>query len=313
MRLFAIAIALLIPAYSFAAQDAVVTVEQAAVRETPTMDAESIQNLNAGTKVRVSQYNKDGWYKIKSKSGKYGWIWQADITILAYTTDVETANLEMQKKSHDRRSRAEGPWLFVRTGGSVYLLTSADVSHRLRNASSTLYPGLGGFLEVATRIGENYRLALRLGTYSASSSLSHKNVTTGLTTSYTITHKGTPVLFGLDTDILQTEIFQLAGGIYAGFGMSNTTTIQSDQPAPNSTELSQNYFAAMLNFAAKYWFAHRFAIVGEFGVYYSRIPKSDVKPPFNGDAPFRQADGNLGSLIVNHLGPVIGLGIQFSL
>ena len=91
--LFALLCAFSCPA--FAAQDAVVTVEQAAIRERPSLDAKIIESKPVGARIRVSDFGKDGWYKTKASMGQFGWIWQADLTLSSFSDDIKASNLEM--------------------------------------------------------------------------------------------------------------------------------------------------------------------------------------------------------------------------
>src|SRR5438105_789423 len=88
---------------AFAAQDAMVTVEQASIHEKPTKDSAILETKKAGAKLRVSSYSKDGWYKTRAASGQYGWIWQASLTILTMTEDIKTANLELKERPREDR------------------------------------------------------------------------------------------------------------------------------------------------------------------------------------------------------------------
>jgi hypothetical protein len=307
-------VALFAPASAQAAQDAVVTTEQAAIRERPTLDAKIIESRAAGTKLRVSEFNKDGWYKTKATTGQFGWVWQADISILAYRDDVRASDLDMPERLRDRRLNRSEPWLFLRGVGSAFGIISSDISNRLGLGFGHLYLAKGGFAEIAVRLEERLRLALRVGDYSLSGSVAVTPTDGTPARSYTVAMSGTPVLVGIDADVARGDVFDISAGFYAGMGFNNKLTVtETDFVAPNSFSVTQNHWALLLNFSAKYWIARWCAIVGEFGGYYSALSHVQVPNAFNGDAPFRDDSGNLSILNVNHVGPILSLGVQFAL
>jgi hypothetical protein len=306
--------AILAPARAHAAQDAVVTTEQAAIRERPTLDAKIIESRAAGTKLRVSDYNKDGWYKTKATTGQFGWVWQADISVLAFHEDVRAADLEMPERLHERRMGRSEPWLFLRGGGSLFGIISGDVSNRLGQGLGHMYFAPGGFGEIAVRLEDRLRVALRIGEYSSSGSVVLGNSSGIPNRTYNVAMSGTPFLLGLDADVARGEVFDVSAGFYAGLGLTNKITItEPDFDAPNSFTVSQTHWSILVNFTAKYWFSRWFALVGELGAYYSALSHVQVPNAFNGDGPFRDEFGNLSILNVNHVGPIAGFGLQIAL
>jgi hypothetical protein len=306
--------AFLAPALAHAAQDAVVTTEQAAIRERPTLDAKIIESRAAGTKLRVSDYNKDGWYKTKATTGQFGWVWQADISVLAFHDDVRAADLEMPERLHERRMGRSEPWLFFRGGGSMLGVISADVSNRLGQGLGHLYLAPGGFGEIAVRVEDRLRIAVRMFEYSSNGTVTLGNSSGIPARNYSVAMSSTPFLLGLDADVSRSEVFDVSAGFYAGLGLSNKITVtETDFDAPNSFTITQTHWAILVNFTAKYWFNRWFCAVGEVGGYYSALSHVQVPNAFNGDGPFRDDAGNLSILNVNHLGPLLGLGLQIAL
>lgn len=284
------------PLAALAAQDAMVTVEQAAIRERPELDAAIIESRNAGTKIRVSQYNKEGWFKTRSSNGQYGWIWQADITVLSMTSDVKAANLEMIDKNHERRHTRSAPWFFARAGGGLLAAMSPNLGKSFRASRTQLYPGFGGFGEIAVRVQDKFKLAARLLTYSAQSTVDSKQ-NDGTILGVDVTHTGTAGLFGVEATINDSDTFDLTSSLYIGMAQSSTTSGAPIPPTVDTKTVDGSALAGMLAFGGKYWLTRHFAILGDLDFYLTHIPRT---PP------------EKGNMVVTHAVFFLNAGIQFA-
>lgn len=292
-----------------AAQSATISADQAAIRERPESDAKIIESRSAGSEVRISSHSKNGWYKAKTSSGQYGWIWQGDLLVMSSSSDVQAAHLDIKEKTRESRRNVDNPWLFLRAGGSLFGILSTDVSSRLGAGKSRIYVGPGGFLEASVRVSERLRGALRLATYSAKGSLTNASQR-----SYSVTLSSNPLLLGLDADVSQSDILDFSAGVYAGLGAGTSLSVSAPSlPTPNSFTVKKTTFAFMINFSGKYHLKRWLSAVGEFGIFYTSIPKTAIPGAFNGDEPFRDATGGATNIQVNHVGPVIGIGLQASI
>ncbi|MEW6055119.1 MAG: SH3 domain-containing protein [Bdellovibrionota bacterium] len=297
------------PALSFAAQNALITAEEAQIRERPSFDSRPVGSQKSGDAVRISTQSKDGWFKIKAPSGQYGWIWQGDLTVASHSDEFRSADLELKEKAHQERRRTmEEPWLFLSAGGWGYFLTASGLSSKLGLSKNKLYFAPGGFGEAAVRLSDIVRIGLRVGGYSHTTS---KINAAG--EQYSASISATPVFAGLQLDVVQGKAFDVTLGAYAGLALGNTLTVTAtSSTAPNGFTFKEDTFAAMGLVSAKYWVIHSLAVFAEIGGYYTRIPKKNFKEPFNGDLPFRNGT-DLGSLQVTTMGPVISLGLQLAL
>lgn len=292
----------------FAAQDATITVEEAPIRERPSLDAVIIETKNAGTKIRISQYSKEGWYKTRTFTGGYGWVWQADLTILDHVDDLKTANLEATPRKHDHRQTKDDNWLFLRAGGLFLGVVPSNLSEHLGYPGGMPFWAPGGFAEISLKLAENLRLAFRVAGYYTFDSLRHSDGN-----QYDVTHSGIPILVGIDKDISLFKNFYVSAGLYAGLSFRNETTVTAPgHPVINAFTMASPAPAALMNFSAQYYFYNWISGIVEAGFYYSYIKQARV-PSFNGDRPFRKPDGSMDSLYITHLGPMISFGFQFNL
>lgn len=296
-------------ATALAAQDAMVTAQEAPIRERPQLDATIIETKNAGAKIRISQFHKEGWYKTRASTGQYGWIWQADISILSYTDDVKTANLEQVVKEHEHRRTKEDHWIYLRAGGFLLGAMPGDLNEKFSRPAAAMFWAPGGFGEISFKLVKDLRLAFRVAGYSTTSSVSDNR---GVP--YDVSISGTPFLVGIDKDISVFKNFYLSAGLYGGYSFGNQVSVTATTfEQPNSFTIKKGAPAALLNFAAQYYLADWFSVIAEAGFYYSYISNTRV-PPFNGDTPFKNpSTGNNVSLYMSHMGPMLGAAVQFNL
>lgn len=299
-----------------ASQEGMIVVDSAPVRVAPSLDAQEMERLSAGTKVRISNTTKDGWYKYRRANGKdavesnrYGWIWHADV-VLSEVRDTN-ANMHFEAKGHERRKNFV-PTFFVRGVGSIYMLYSGDVSQRLGLGAGHVYLGGGGAVDLSFRLEDSLRLAFRVGTYSSGGSIAYRAAPTADAVTYDVTLKGIPILVGLEADVSQHDDWEVSSSFYLGAGINSLIVTAPELRTPNQLELSQTFWAGLINFSGKYWLNRRFAFVLEAGAYFSRIQKTVLSNGFNGDGPFRDTSGALSTISANHIAPVFSVGAQLA-
>lgn len=302
------------PRSSHAAQDATIAVDSAAIRQEADHDSKILESKLAGSKVRISSSSKNGWYKTKTSLGLFGWIWQADVAIGDMKNAAQEQSLQIKSQPHDRRKEKQEPWLFLRAGGYLFGIFSSEISKSLGLGAGKVYYTPGANFELAARIDERLRLGVRLMSYSSTTSVGFADATAGRTYNYKITHSGTPLLIGLDADVIRGERFDVSAGLFGGFNFSNTLTlVASDFTEPNSFSFTKTTYALLFDLSAKYWFTRNFGLVGNLGFFYSRIPSSPITSAFGGDSQFRTSAGDLGSYSSTNMGPIIGLALQLAL
>lgn len=283
------ALCIILPAQIQASQDAMVSVEQAAVRERPSTDSKIIESKPTGEKIRVSSFSKDGWYKIKSNIGQYGWIWQNDITLLNMSSDVKAANLEMTDKEHDRRELLHERWLFLRLGGSALSLID-----QVGDTSGHLHLAAGGYGEVAVRITEGMRGAVRLMAFGDLMS-----VTSMGSTNFDVFPGGVFAMLGAETEFSTSTTHDLAMSLYAGPSLANSVSVtRSDGKPPANFAVTGTAWAFLANFTYRYIYTNLIRFVGDVGFMYVYTPRLPIP--------------NFGVPHVSEYGPSLSLGVEFA-
>src|SRR5258708_7651186 len=102
------------PLRATASQEAVIDVEKASIRQHPDTDGRVLENLKSGERIRISSTNRNGWYKAKTKDGKFGWIWQGELFTVNDSKDLHAANLDLPERSKRERGGTSEPWLFLK-------------------------------------------------------------------------------------------------------------------------------------------------------------------------------------------------------
>lgn len=263
--LLAVLILLGTPTVALSAQEAMVTIEQAPIREKPAVNSTIIESRASGERIRVSSYNREGWYKVKTSSGQYGWIWQGDIALTSFSDDVAAANLELQEREHNRRHLPEPPRFMLRGSLNLSPILIAQVDARKGNAHATF----GGFGEFQLRVSDGLRLALRLMSYVdvtrwPANSITDADVEPGHTLG----------LIGFEQDVSGNDKQGLSVGAYGGFTLASSMTVRRiDAQLPTTTAIDNQGYALLLNLVYKRHLKNWLELVGEGGILYTYHPK----------------------------------------
>lgn len=277
---------LLSAAAAHAAQYATVIVDQAAIRESPSFEARIIETKAASKKIRVSSFAKDGWYKIKSDAGAYGWIWQKDITLAALESDVKAANLDLPERSHERRGSRQLPWFFFRLSGGVSPLVGIVEAN-----SGHLHLTLGGAIDAGVKLSDDLRFMVRLQSLSNGSTLG------GSTNEADVLPGLTAAMVGLEQDISAAETHDWSVSLNAGVNLSTNVGIQYADGTIFTVSGTGYAFLAAVNY--KYYFKNWISMVFEGGFFWDYILQTEI-PEY-------------ASSHVNIYGPLLQVGLQLSL
>ncbi|MBI3543826.1 MAG: SH3 domain-containing protein [Deltaproteobacteria bacterium] len=269
-----------------AAQDAIITVEQAAIREYPALDAKILEARPVGVKLRVSSYSKDGWYKTKANIGQYGWIWQGDLSLLTFNADVKAADLDLPERTHDRRAMIHTPWLFFRLVGGVL-----PVVGMVGETSGHLHVALDGAAELSIRFTDSQRFAVRLMSWSSV-------FAPGLTNDADdVIPSGTSALIGFEHDFSTTDTQDFTVALFGGETLSHSVGITLGGNTVKT--VSETGYTFLFNLAYKRHLLRWLAVVGEAGFFYTYTPQLPIQ--------------SFGSSHVSEYGPRFNIGLQFGL
>lgn len=301
------AVGLLFSHSAIAAQNAIVTNDVAFVHELPDSESEHIDKFYKGNSIRISSSPRDGWFKVRTRSGNFGWVWNGDVAPEHYGKDTD-AHLEEQSNVRGVRAYSEAPSFYLRAGALVLPLYASALSKRLGLGEGYVYFSPGGFFELGTGLNKDIRLGVRTLFYSHQSTVKYFSVR------YDIDLNGVSTMLGGSAIIIEGESYSIGAGLYAGIAINNSLAVTApNYGTPNSFKMQGRAPAAYLDVNITKQISRRFSIVGELGFYYSYIPKGDVPNRFNADDPFREDATKMVALRVNHIGPMVSVGLQLDL
>lgn len=288
-----------------AAQNAMITVEKAEIRESRSLDAPTIETKSAGAKIRISSRSKDGWYKIRATNGQFGWIWQADLAVLGDAADTRNLGLDSRGARSERQPYSQ-PRFYLMGGAAEFTIFPADLNDRMNQKTGNYYMGLDYFGQISLRMDERLRFAFRVMNYDFSSAVVANNK------NYTVEFSSTPLLIGFENSLFQGDHFEVMAGLFGGIGYNNKLVIVStDDAVPNSVTFESSDLALLFTVDLKYWLSRHIGIVLEGGVYFSQMTSVSVSTPFNGSTTFVDPQsGGYASFNVNHFGPVVGAALE---
>jgi uncharacterized protein YgiM (DUF1202 family) len=297
MLLWSILCLFALPTVAIAAQDALVSQDKAEIHELRDSGSPVIETLSLGEKVRVSTKQKDGWYKIQSKSGKFGWISQISLSILNETTFNKKSEMELTT-DRDSGNHIRKPFFQLLVGGLFGEFVSPNTTSAIGASSKHLYPTEGGLLEGSFRLSDLLSLAIRVMYLGSISKIS----------GYTISQSGTPLLLGANFDLYYTLMWDITCGIYAGADLHGTTTISDNLNGSNFEDIFQSgYFASMVKVKSRHWLTKQVSLFYELGLYFSRGSTQQLAQPY-----YSYANGTITIGVLEQLGPFLDLGFQFT-
>ncbi|HRK02007.1 MAG TPA: hypothetical protein PLH57_05030, partial [Oligoflexia bacterium] len=254
----------------------------------------------------ISTYAREGWFKVRTTKGDYGWVWQADVVVPTSKTDSKAAQMDFIPRPETKRKDRVAPWLFVRAGPKAVASLNGGLSNKLGLGDNHFYPHLGGYADIAFSLEESIRLAFRTEFLSMSQSVSY------FTVNYDLSQSSTLFFVGLDVDVVRGESWDLGAAAYFGGNSSSLTVKCTSYVAPNSFTVDHFNYAALIQFTSRYWFNQRLAFVGELGAHIAPAPRSQIQANFNGSEPFRNPDGDVGQVKASASGPYISAALQLA-
>jgi hypothetical protein len=292
---------------ALAAQSAVVGVDATAVYSSPDKNSKILEKLTKGTKLPASNNPTQGFFKVRTPSGKVGWVESMSLVISGGGAIPAEAVAERGKKS----ARSGGPVGGIRLLAGTSMFSVADVNNALgfkglanglhygADASLRIYRGLS----IALRIERIQKPAKGILTLEDSSDRTFELALT----SY-------PLMLGLELEITRTQEAVISLGGFGGtaFGTRLVST-ETSASAPNQTIFTGSAPAAMGKLDIAWLMSKSTAIYVETGYRYQTTASLTAQTKGNGSDLYTQEDGsdlpvklNLSGLLVS-----VGLGFQF--
>lgn len=294
----------------FAAQNARVIKDGAEIHQLPAASSGVLETKKIGDILRISNSDKDRWYKTKTSTGKFGWIQQSDIEPTHSMTTSDTQlhkEFETQEIDSSRFNSAYDRNWHLKFAADSFFLMSPRFSQRL--GRSPFHPYFAPLItaEGGYRIQDALSVVLRTGYYITSGEITDRS---GY--HYQYTHEGIPFLLGLDREFSTNGKWSMHAALYFGMSFNNQLFIRArDYTLPNSTLLKANAFAWALIFSGHYSLSTRWKLFLETGGVFTYSPKVPMTN-FNGSEVFRNGSSTL-SLPIQNFGPVLGAGLLVSI
>ena len=286
-----------------AARRARISADTAEVYDSPGADHKVLGKVKRGSVVATSNNSRDGYYKVRTKTGILGWIEEGALSFKdAPPPPPRSASVAVPRSSYTRfndKARA-------RLMGGLDFFSASDVNtlYGFDALKTGLY--FGG--EFAWMVSPKVAIGLRVETLSKSVSAS--DASTG--TDFDIQIKSMPVMVGPEFDLHRSRDWQIGFAAYVGLGLSTSlTSTASNLSGSNVTVLDGGGLTALGKFNFTKVFSKNFGAFLELGYRY--LPGSAKTPSTagNGSYIFREGGSAAGTLLnasLNLNGPVAGFG-----
>ncbi|MBI2604459.1 MAG: hypothetical protein HYW49_00105 [Deltaproteobacteria bacterium] len=276
-----------------AAQNAVVTVTRADLHASPDPESEVLESRFSGARLRVSNFHKNGWYRVRATNGRYGWIWQADIAVDFDQAPLASASIDLAGTARDRKPR-ESHWLFLTPRVVALGLSSINVGGFRGNYTASM-----GFLfDLAVQLDTMIKAVARTGYYSGS--LGGEI--------FSASRSGLLLLGGAEFELSRRPHWHTGINLLAGID-SNSITLEAAAAAnPSTVSASESSLLGMLSYVAKYTLNPKTRFALEFGAYFEQSKSRTLEK-----VAFMQRAGNPSSLTPRFMGPFVSFGVEFAL
>ncbi len=289
----------------FAAQDTTVIDDNAPVHTEPKVGSEIIEYLPMGLEIRVSTYpvpggpGSGGWYKVRSKTGVYGWVEEKYLSTNKVSQKSEEGPV-IVKPERDRK-------FFIRVLGGFSFFRPEELNDVFGfselNTGYTVGTELGFFL--AERFAVSFRSEI------VAKDVVAKEANTGLTFNMGI--RSYPITGGFDFFFAKLPALRLSLGLFAGVALSTTFTAEAmSLSQPNTVVLDSSPFTGYARVNLTRPLGRILSIFIEGGYRYLKTTEITTLNASNGGAVFIK-DGVYRARSINLSGPVValGLGIHF--
>ncbi len=289
-----------------AAQDTTIMLDNAPIYLEPNPKTEILEYIPVGSEVRISNYPlPGGWYKIRSKTGVYGWIHESNLSVQKLKKKEEVKKEEKDfgpKPERDRR------W-FLRGVAGFDFFSPDDLNDlfQFRELNSGYY--FGG--ELGVLITWRFALAFR-------SELLTKDVVArerSVNQIYNVSIRSYPIMGGLDFYIVQLPPMRLSLGVFGGMALATTFTSEGvTLSPPNAMVLQGNALTGLARVNLTRPLSRVISVFIEAGYRYLKTPAlaTSGASSINGGTLFIK-DNLYVPRVIDLSGPFAGAGIGIHL
>jgi hypothetical protein len=237
MRSFFWILAILGPCADAAQLGKVVT-DQAPIYEFPQKDAREIGKLRKGLSYPVSNLPTEGYFKMKTPSGDYGWVSGNDI--LVDGTHADGASKEIDGSAPPAPPPVEqtgapdsefwGDRTRIQLGLGLHALVYGGLSDYFGGTNSLNF-GSGYSLEIQKKFFYLIYWAFRAEVMNGDTGVQKKDSTT----TQRIKQYGIPLELGLILHPIHARKFRVGFGLYAGASVATYTSVQTVSSTADQT------------------------------------------------------------------------------
>ena len=221
---------------ALAAQIGKVVSDKASIFEFPQKSARVVGNVRKGMTYPVSNFPTEGFYKLKTASGDYGWISGNDILVEGNPSGSvqkeidapESAPPVEVEKKETVDSEFWGDRTRIQLGYGMHALSYGGLSDQFLGTGSLNF-GTQYSLEVQRKFFYLIYWAFRAEVMNADTGIQQKDSTT----TQQIKQHGIPLEFGLILHPIHARKFRIGLGAYAGASVGTYTTVQTISSTAN--------------------------------------------------------------------------------
>lgn len=291
-----------LPVVGWPAQDTTVVVDNAPILEEPKESGKVIEYLPIGLEIRISTYPMPGgYYKVRSKTGVYGWIQEQNLSVSKLTED-ERADLIASGVNPGEPRR-----LFIRGLAGFSFFRPSDINDVFGFTDLNTGYNFGG--EVGYFLSKRFSVLAR-AEYLTKDVVA-KEATTG--TTYNLGIRSYPVMIGADLFFLKLPAMRLSLGLLAGVAIATSFTSEAyNLGLPNTVHLEHNSFTSLARLNLTRPLARFLSVFVECGYRYLKSKELDTTNNANGGALYLK-DSTYQSRTIDLSGVIlsVGLGLHF--
>lgn len=297
---------------AFAAQDATVVIENAIIFEEPKESAQVLEYLPMGGEVRISSYPiEGGWYKVRARSGKYGWIHENNISVAKVAAPgdekvvIENENEEPGKEGPPKPER-DRRW-FIRGMYGITYGGASDINDIFSLDEFTMRNQ--GAIEAGWFYKPKIALLFRAEVLYKDVVVKEKITTI----TYNLGVRSYPLMLGAEYYLVNLPPFKLSGAALVGLGLNTEFTTEAfNLPVPNSHSMSAAPLTALFKVTATRPLARWLSLVAEGGYRFLVTPELTTGTAANmrGGQVFIK-DNVYKNRIIDLSGYVISAGLGF--
>ena len=293
----------LLPLRVQAAQDSTVVVDNAPIRLEPRSSSKVLEYLSVGTEVRVSSYPMPGgWYKIRSKTGAYGWLSETFLSVYKPKDENSVAKDDVPQGPKPERDRK----FFIRTLGGFDFFRPDELNFLFNFQDLNTGYYIGG--EFGAFISE--RVAMVFRSEALVKDVVAKENSSGV--NFNLSLRSYPTMLGFDFYIAKMPAMRLSFGIYGGLAMSTSFAVEASAlPQPNIVVLQAQPFTTLARLNLTRPLGRIISVFMELGYRYLRTSELDTSgaAPISGGSVVYSSTGVFQTRAIDLSGVVLGVGL----